>query len=440
VTEGPTVPHRVSGLPVRTLRIEVVRGPDSGKTFLAQGGSASIGTAPGNDLVLTDETVSRYHVELLRDGDRVLVVDHGSTNGVLSGTMLIDRARITPGTILSLGKTQVKIDDGETVTVELSDKESLGRLRGRSPPMRQMIAHLERAARTDASMLLLGETGTGKEVIARAVHEASPRADKPFEIVDCGSLLPTLIASELFGHERGAFTGAEKQHVGAFERAHGGTLFLDEVGELPPAVQSTLLGALERRRFRRLGGNHEISVDVRVISATNRDLRVEVNSGRFRQDLYFRLAVVLIRVPPLRERVGDIPILVEHFLREVGDERAADDVIPPAAMQSLKAHHWPGNVRELRNLVEATLAIGEAPRIDRDPEAPNANATFLTVPVEALLDSTYKDARQQLLHDFETVYLKTLLDRSDGNVSSAARRARMDRSYLIQMLKRHGIR
>ncbi len=434
------MPHRVSGLPVRTLRVEVIRGPDTGKSFLAPGGSVSIGSAPGNDLVLTDDTVSRYHLELLRDGDRILIQDHGSTNGVLVQGTLVERARISPGTTVSLGKTQLKIEDGETVTVELSDRESLGRLHGRSPPMRQMIAHLERAAKTDASMLLLGETGTGKEVIARAVHEASPRADRAFEIVDCGSLLPTLIASELFGHEKGAFTGAEKQHVGAFERADGGTLFLDELGELPPQVQATLLGALERRRFRRLGGTKEISVDVRVISATNRDLRAEVNTGRFRQDLYFRLAVVMIRVPPLRERIADISVLVEHFLREAGDERSVDEVLPPSAMQSLKAHHWPGNVRELRNLVEATLAIGEAPRLDKNSDGPVASASFLSVSVDALLDSTYKDARQQLLHDFEQLYLKTLLERSGGNVSSASRTARMDRSYLIQMLKRHGIR
>jgi DNA-binding NtrC family response regulator len=307
--------------------------------------------------------------------------------------------------------------------------------------MRSLMARIQRAARTDVSVLLLGETGVGKEVIARAIHEASPRSASPSEVVDCGALMPTLIASELFGHEKGAFTGADRQHVGAFERANGGTLFLDEIGELPPALQSALLGALERRSFRRVGGTTSIAVDVRVVCATNRDLRNEVNAGRFRQDLYYRIAVILLRIPPLRERAGDIPVLVEHFLREIGHDGPVDEVVPDTVMQTLKTHHWPGNVRELRNFVEAAIAMGEAPhleeRLERSEGSPNM---FAGEALGRLVELSYKDARSTLLNEFEVIYLKELMERTKHNVSAAARSAKMNRSYLIQMLKRHGIR
>jgi DNA-binding NtrC family response regulator len=224
--------------------------------------------------------------------------------------------------------------------------------------MRRLMAAIERAAKSDVSVLLLGETGTGKEVIAHAVHDASPRAKGPFETVDCGAMLPTLIASELFGHEKGAFTGADRQHAGAFERADGGTLFLDELGELPGSLQPALLGALERRSFRRIGGQKTISVDVRFICATHRDLRAEVNAGTFRQDLYYRIGVLLLRVPPLRERAGDIPLLIEQFLREEGFDGAPEEVFPRHVMDALTQHPWPGNVRELRNFAWQTV-LGE---------------------------------------------------------------------------------
>jgi DNA-binding NtrC family response regulator len=450
VHEDETVPHRVQGLPLRALRVEVIKGPDRGATVTATDDSVTIGTAPGNHMILTDETVSRYHLELQRRGDRIIVEDHASTNGTLLGTAGIERASITAGTQLQLGRTTIKVDDGDTVTLELHATDALGRLRGRTPVMRQLMARIEKAAKTDASVLLIGETGTGKEVIAHAIHEASARAQKPFETVDCGALLPTLIASELFGHERGAFTGADRQHIGAFERADGGTIFLDEIGELPAALQSALLGVLERRRFRRVGGNKELTVDVRVIAATHRDLRIEVNAGTFRQDLYYRLAVLLLRIPPLRERISDIPLLVEHFLREAGFEGPVEDVLPSAAMDALKAHRWPGNVRELRNLVEATLAMGEAPHLEggesparassRLSGAPGTASGFLSVPITELIQRSYKEARDTLLRDFETIYLKNLMERTSENVSLASREAKMNRSYLIEMLKRHGFR
>ncbi|MCC7381693.1 MAG: sigma 54-dependent Fis family transcriptional regulator [Deltaproteobacteria bacterium] len=439
-----TTPHRFSGTPLRSLRIEVVAGPDSGQRLVSESDTITVGSGPGNDLMLSDETVSRYHAEFRRDRDRILVFDLGSTNGTSFGAAALERASVPRGSVLKLGKTEIKVDEGEIVSVELYDDDDLHGLRGRSPVMRRLMAEIDHVGKTNASVLLLGETGSGKEVIARAIHEASPRAGKPFEVVDCGVLMPTLVASELFGHERGAFTGADQQHVGAFERADGGTIFLDEIGELPAPLQANLLGALERRSFRRVGGTKPIAVDVRVICATHRDLRAEVNENKFRQDLYFRIAVVLLRVPPLRERIDDIPLLVEHFLRAAGHNGSVDEVVPLQVMQSLQQHHWPGNVRELRNFVESALALGRPPALDllvgqgRTDSTPGGSG-FPAVPLSQLLGMTYKEARARLLDEFERLYMQTLFERAQGNVSEAARLADMNRPYLSTLRKRLGL-
>jgi DNA-binding NtrC family response regulator len=442
-----TVPHRVQAFPVRTLRVEVVRGPDQGRAATATSDILTVGTSPGNDVVLVDDTVSRYHLELRRTDQGILVEDCGSKNGTLTAGITISRATVPPGTVLNLGRTALRVDAGGTVDVDVFDADRLGPIRGRAPEMRRLMTQVERAAKSDVSVLLLGETGVGKEVFARAIHEASPRAGGPFETVDCGSLMPTLIASELFGHEKGAFTGADQRHVGAFERADGGTLFLDEVGELPAALQATLLGALERRSFRRVGGTKPINVDVRLVSATNRDLRGEVNQGSFRSDLYYRIAVVMFRIPALRERLDDVPLLIEHFAREAGWDGPIEGAFPRAVMEGLRAHRWPGNVRELRNFVEAALAMGEAPALDprdrvTDPDAPAGASASAGGPVElklANLDGPYRESREAVLRTFETQYLRRLLERTQGNVTAAAREAKMDRSYLMELLKKHEI-
>ena len=416
-----TVPHLTASAPVKSLTVRVVKGPDAGRAHEASGHQLTIGTATDNDLILGDETVSRYHLQLQHLGDRILAQDLGSTNGTVSGSIAIERATITPGTVLSLGKTQIRIDDGAVVELELAAEEQLGNVRGRSPAMRNLLARVEKIARSDASVLLGGETGVGKEVVARAIHDLSQRATGPFETVDCGALSPTLVASELFGHEKGSFTGADRERDGAFQRAAGGTLFLDEIGELPPSLQTALLGALERRVIRRVGGDKAIPVDVRVVCATHRDLRAEVNSESFRQDLYYRIAVVVLRIPPLRERVEDIPLLVEHFLREAGHSGAVEELFPPAAMAGLVRHRWPGNVRELRNFVDAALAIGEAPTLDGEPgPAPSyspSEGMFTTGALSQLLPSSYKAARAQVLDNFDRLYLRALLDRCQYNLS-----------------------
>ena len=440
MTEAPTVRHERNALPVRSLRLDVIEGPDAGKRHVAASDLITVGTAAGNDLVLTDETVSRYHLEIRQASGRILVEDHGSTNGTVVAGMELERARVSPGTTLQLGKTRIRIEDGGTVEVELFDADRLGPMRGRTSGMRRLMAQIAKASRTDAALLVLGETGTGKEVVAQAIHESSPRAGKPFETVDCGSLLPTLVASELFGHERGAFTGAVDRHVGAFERADGGTIFLDEIGELPPNLQTMLLGVLERRQFRRVGGDQPVNVDVRVLCATHRDLRAEVNDGTFRADLYYRIGAIRLAVPPLRERLDDIPLLAEHFLREAGYSEPLETVISTQVIDRMLAYRWPGNVRELRNFVEAALAMGAAPQLDG--ESPGGSASDTAIDPAAwsrLQELDFKSARAEVLAELEKGYLSRLLDRAKGNVSQAARLSKIHRTYLLEMLKRCGL-
>ncbi len=429
--------------PVRTLRVTVVEGPDKAVVCVADSEVINVGTAAGNQLTLSDEMVSRFHLELEGLDEGVQLVDHGSTNGTWLSSVRIERAIVPPGTVIGVGQSRLRIDDGDETFVELHADDRFGRLRGRSPAMRRMMARLHKAAQSDIGVLLMGESGTGKELIAEALHDQSGRAQRPFVIVDCGALAPGLVASELFGHERGAFTGADRQQAGAFERARGGTLFLDEIGELPPVLQTNLLGVLDRGRFRRVGGTEDIATDVRIVAATNRDLRAEVNAGKFRLDLYYRLAVVCVKVPPLRERRSDIPLLVEHFLRECGYSGRVGDVVPPDAMDELATHHWPGNVRELRNLIEARLAMGEALRAEsvRTPSFGQQQPDQTPSPTVApSLDLPYKQARAEVLRQFEAPYLRRLLEKAKGNVSEAARQAGMDRSHLTTLLRRHNLR
>ena len=318
--------------------------------------------------------------------------------------------------------------------VPVGNVEQFGAMRGRSPGMRSLFLRARKAASADANILLLGESGTGKELLARALHEHGPRSTGPFVVVDCGALSTTLIASELFGHERGAFTGAFKTRRGAIERAAGGTLFIDELGELPTELQPMLLGLLERRTYRRLGGDEELTADVRVVSATHHDLRAEVNDGTFRLDLFYRLAVVSLELPPLRERPEDIPLLVEHFLaaRQVDN---LDEVFSPEDLKSLTRHRFSGNVRELRNIVEATLAMGEAPNLQRASESAELGSDM-----PSWKQMSYSEARQHVVENFDRHYLGQLLQDAEGNVSEAARRAQLNRSHLNTLLKRLKLR
>jgi DNA-binding NtrC family response regulator len=437
VPEIYTLPSHMTGLPVRKLRVVVERGVDAGTSACSEGGNLTIGTAPGNHLLLTDPKVSRYHVELTPMGAQIRVADKGSTNGTRVGPAVFHGAAVSvpAGTRIELGDTELRLEDAGVIVLELRD--TAAGMVGRSPAMRQLMASVQRLATSDAAVLVLGESGTGKELVARALHDLGPRAQAPFVTVDCASLSPTLVASELFGHERGAFTGADRTHVGAFERADGGTLFLDELGELPEPLQAALLGALERRRFRRVGGSREIDVNVRVVSATNSDLRSRVNAGNFRLDLFYRIAVVLLEIPPLRERSVDVRPLVEHFLAQAGRAMPAEALFEAVDLRALEQYAWPGNVRELRNAVLRALATGEAPQ--PDPLRRAVAAGVGPDPVDALVELPYREARRSLLDHFELRYLQALLARSGNNVRAAARGARMDRTYLTELLRRHGL-
>jgi DNA-binding NtrC family response regulator len=437
-----TKPHSRRRLPVRGIRVQVIDGPDRDKSAAVDHEQLTLGTDPTNDLVLTDPTISRFHLELRRTAASIELHDLESTNGtqVSGGLLRGAKLMVLPGAVLELGGTRVRVDDGPTSLVAGGPAEELG-LVGRSAAMQVLSERIRRLAQSDVSVLVSGESGVGKELVARALHAASARAGSPFVVVDCAALHSSLASSELFGHERGSFTGADRQHVGAFERADAGTLFLDEIGELTPELQALLLGALERRRIRRMGGRDEIAIDTRVIAATHRDLRALVNTGQFRLDLFHRLCVVTLHVPSLAERTDDIPLLVEHFAREAGF--GAADVAAAfgsSGVSELKAHHFGGNVRELRNVVLGALALGARPVLDETAQAAEAASAGENFVPTAVLDRKYHEARRLVLEHFERCYSERLVTRNHGNVRKAASNAGMDRSYLTELLKRHRVR
>jgi DNA-binding NtrC family response regulator len=416
---------------VRRLRVILIEGPDRDHAVEHFGERLAVGTSPDNELVLTDPTVSRYHLEL-RCEDGILVKDLGSRNGTFVGDVRVHEAVVPVGTRLKVGKTVLALSDvGVDPPAPPTNAPEIPGLVAASSAMQEIGRAIERLGQSTVSVLVQGETGTGKELVARAIHDASARAKGPFLVVDAGALPATLIASQLFGHERGAFTGADKRQEGAFELAHGGSIFLDEIGELPLAVQPALLGVLERRSFRRLGGKEDIQVDVRVIAATHRDLRAEANEGTFRADLYFRLAVARVEIPPLRERPEDIGALVQHFARDITG--APSGLFSEATLSAMRAHRWSGNVRELRNVVESALAMGS---ISLEGLAQRAPETVL--PAGSI--TQYRAARAEALAAFERRYLVQLIEATGGNASAAARAANMDRPYLLTLLRRHGLR
>jgi len=419
--------------------LTVLSGTSKGATLPLKG-KIRVGKAPDNDLVLLDDTVSRHHCELSRTVAGVLVRDLESTNGIVVSGARVSEGIFPPGTILRVGEVEIGLRPlPQRMEVLPSEAQSFGGAIGHSVAMRTIFTILERIARTDATVLLEGETGTGKDVLARGICKESPRANKPFTVVDCGAVSYSLIESELFGHERGAFTGAVSARQGAFELADGGTVFLDEIGELPLDVQPKLLRVLETREFRRVGGNKTLAADVRVIAATKRNLEREVAGGKFREDLYFRLAVVPITIPPLRSRREDITPLIFHILKTAG---ATDLVLPKDSLESLLAHDWPGNVRELRNVLERAIYMVKptggtelsAITFPLSMAAPDAS------PFQFEPSKSYRETRAKYDADFERRYVKWLLGRHHGNVSAAAREARMDRKHLHDMAKKHGLR
>jgi two-component system, NtrC family, response regulator GlrR len=424
---------------VRRFRIVHAEGPKAGEVWESAGERCSIGSHPLNDLVIDDPTVSRFHCEVRITPRGMLVADQDSRNGTFVDGVLVREAFLRGGSSLRLGRSVLRLELGlERNKLLLSEAGRFGTLVGSSVPMRHAFALLERAAAADVTVLLEGETGTGKGAAAESIHAASARADGPFLVIDCGAIPANLLESELFGHEKGAFTGAEATRLGAFEEADGGTIFLDEIGELPLDLQPKLLRVLESRKIRRVGANEERRVDVRVVAATNRDLRAEVNEGRFRPDLYYRLAVVKIRLPPLRERPEDVRELAETVLTSL---RATPEQLEAlrdgGALASIEAARWPGNVRQLRNYLERWLVFRDLvpEELEAAGAAPAAEPADRSEPARA--DLPYAEARRRAITEFERRYVEALLSRHGGKVAQAAEAAGMDRVYLYRLLRKH---
>ena len=419
---------------VRRVRLSALEGPASGSSWQSSGDRLTIGSHPSNDVVLEDAAVSGFHCEIQVEKTGAWLKDLGSKNGTLLDGVPIREAGLRDASLLRVGRSVIRFQLGsEQNQLPVSDRTEFGTLVGISVAMRSTFSLLERAAASDATVLVTGETGTGKEGAAESIHRASSRGDAPFLVVDCGAIPTNLLESELFGHERGAFTGATSRRVGVFEEAEGGTVFLDEVGELPAELQPRLLRVLEQREIRRVGSNAFQKVDVRMVAATNRDLRARVNEGAFRSDLYFRLAVVEVELPALRHRPEDIPVLVSRFLDLLGvDAETERRLLDPDFVAQLQRAAWPGNVRELRNHVERCVVMQHTVPIS-EPDAEDAGF---------MVDSTlsYSEAKRRILDEFERRYLESLLARHQGNVSRAARAAGMDRVYVYKLLHRHGLK
>ena len=419
-----------------TLKLLVIAGADTSKSLTLAPGTYRVGKDASCDLVVGDSSVSREHlrVEAL-EGGGVTLEDLGSTNGSHCDSVRFERVRAESGAVIRIGRVVLKLVPAFSAggAMELSSAHHFGELLGRSVAMRRLFALAERVAKTDATVMINGETGTGKEVLARAIHQASPRAGAPLVVADLSSVTPTLVESELFGHRKGSFTGAVADRVGLIEQAHQGTLFFDEVAELPLELQPRLLRALERREVRPVGAADFKRLDFRVIAATHRDLQAEVKAGRFREDLYHRLMTVQLVLPPLRDRKEDLGLLIDAFVRLAG---RAPSELSDEVRAAIAAYHLPGNVRELKNLVDRQLTLGElsgAPAFDavaaeqHGPKAPPRPSK-----------RPFKDAKNELVDDFERRYLDDLLERFKGNVTVAAREAGIDRVYLHRLLRKHG--
>lgn len=423
---------------LRRIHLRVTEGPDEGMDRLYELETVAIGTRVGADLQLTDSTVSRSHALLARTPEGLLLRDLGSTNGIWVGNLRVREVYLGVHQRFRIGRTEVELlPADELVSIVPSQNRSWEGLVGESVEMREVFSVMERVAPTDLTVLVTGETGTGKELAAAALHRRSLRADGPLVVLDCGAVPRNLMEAELFGHEKGAFTGAHAARAGVFEAAHRGTLFLDELGELPLELQPALLRVLETRRVRRIGGHHDRKVDVRILAATNRDLRNAVAAGRFREDLYYRLAVVEVSLPPLRRRREDIPLLTRALLDGGGFSQG----ISADALARLSRREWPGNVRELRNALLRAASLASGPTLD----TPDFEG-FPALPVELAAERapetptpTLKEARDAILDDFERQYLEDLLQKTGGNLSEAARLAEVDRKTLTRLVKRHNL-
>ena len=394
-----------------------------------------IGRDEGVQIVLGDPEVSSLHCELRGVKEGILVRDLGSTNGTFIGALRVREVVVTTSTELSVGQSKIAIEPSGKRRVDVGFADRFGPLVGSSPKMRRVFGILEKISSTPLSVLILGETGTGKELVAKAIHDASPRKDKVFVVVDCGSIPANLAESLLFGHEKGSFTGANERRKGALQEAHGGTLFLDELGELPIDLQPKLLRALSERQIKRIGGSAFEPIDVRVLAATRRDLGAEMNAGRFRSDLFFRIAQVRIEIPSLRERASDLPLLVEDICQRVGKPEHAAAVV--AWIESrMGSHDWPGNVRELVNVASVATTLADTPgaiddvlTLTREPQESPRGAPA----------TAFSEAKRAATAAFEREYFTALSKRATGNVSEMARQSGMERHHVRAYLRKYHI-
>jgi transcriptional regulator with GAF, ATPase, and Fis domain len=439
--DDTAVYHMLDGkLITDNCRLVAVEGPAAGAEFaLVSKKPVRVGKGDDVDFQIPDPSVSRHHLTISVADSGFLVEDAGSKNGTFVGGMRVERAVLVPGAVLSIGASSLRIlPAGETERVDPSPRTRFGDLVGQSAKLREAFSLLERVAPTDVTVLIRGETGTGKELAVRALHRYGARAGKPLVIFDSAGVAANLIESELFGHVKGAYTGATSDLAGVFERAHGGTVFIDEIGELPLELQPRLLRVLDSHTVRRLGDARDLPLDVRVVAATNRNLPRMVRKQEFRQDLFFRLSVVEVTMPPLRQRLDDLPLLIQHFLEQRGWDPGVE--MEGNNLRVLRSYNWPGNVRELQNVIERAVSLAGAPVGKLDQLKIDVGHDGLETTAPSINYSLpFKEAKAAVVDRFEADYLSVLMTRCDNNLSHAAKDAQIDRAHLRNLLRRHGL-
>lgn len=424
-----------------TFRLVVTRGPQAGTTFTIDGSSGGpdyVGQSASCAIRLEDPTVSRRHASVDVSGSSLRLRDQGSTNGTFVNGLRITDVFLRGGEDVQVGSSVLRVE-AQTAQRKpvLSSASRFGHVIGQSFAMRRLYPVCERLAQSDVPLVIEGETGTGKEALAEAIHQASPRASGPFVVFDCTAVHPSLIESALFGHEKGAFTGAVTSSQGVFEEAHRGTLLIDEIGDLDKPLQAKLLRAIQNAEIRRIGGSKWLKVDVRILAATRRDLDAEVQAGRFRDDLFFRLAVTRVTLPPLRERREDIDLLARHFWNAYSKDGS---FMPQDVVERFQSYEWPGNVRELANTVARIVALGELVeehagglfmhegRVDSSGAKAQRAPDFMDGIVSKNLGLA--EARDKILREFEKRYVERLLGIHQGDVGKAAAASGIGERYL----------
>ena len=449
-TQQVAISQRHDHIEVEQCRLVVIEGPDLGQQMTVDKPIVRIGSNEKNDLVLNDNTVSRFHCEIRRVRDEYLFIDRQSTNGCYLGDLRLVEGYLYPNCELLIGSSLVRFEPlVESIEIIPSEAGQYGDLIGSAEKMRKIYGLLDKVAPSELSVVIQGQTGTGKELVSRAIHQFSRRKNGPLVIFDCSAFPENLLESELFGHEKGAFSGAIKTHRGVFERAEGGTIFFDELGEMSVNLQPKFLRALESGEIRRVGGERTIKIDARVVSATNRNLLSMVEEGTFRQDLYYRLAKVTLDLPPLRERIEDLPILCEHFINQLKSRGSAPAHVRgfgPEALVIMAGYDWPGNIRELRNVVERAAAFCEGDLIQPE-DLPGDLCARLGVSTPDSLSPRpaispglgLKEAKEMMVSNFEKDYLLGLLKQYNMNISRVAREAGIDRRHVYRLMKKYEI-